>query len=57
VTPRATISFGGGLSDLSDDQLDTLMGELDGLDALPSAEPETHLTPILPPADGGHSAR
>ena len=41
--------------DLSDDQLDALMAELDGLDALPSAEPETHLTPILPP-DGGHGA-
>jgi anti-sigma factor RsiW len=53
---RPSISFGGGLSDLSDDQLDVLMGELDGLDALPSAEPETHLTPILPPADGGHGA-
>lgn len=53
---RVSISFGGGLSDLSDDQLDALMSELDGLDALPSAEPETHLTPILPPADGGHGA-
>jgi len=54
---RQAISFGGGLSDLSDDQLDTLLGELDGLDALPSVEPETHLTPILPPGDGGHGAR
>lgn len=54
---RATMSFGGGISDLSDEQLDTLLGELDGLDALPSVEPETHLTPILPPADGGHGAR
>jgi anti-sigma factor RsiW len=54
---RPAISFGGGLSDLSDDQLDTLLGELDGLDALPSVEPETHLTPILPPNDGGHGAR
>jgi anti-sigma factor RsiW len=52
-----SMSFGGGISDLSDDQLDALMQELDGLDALPSAEPETHLTPILPPADGGHGAR
>jgi predicted anti-sigma-YlaC factor YlaD len=52
---RPSMSFGGGLSDLSDDQLDALMAELDGLDALPSAEPETHLTPILPP-DGGHGA-
>ena len=51
------MSFGGGLSDLSDDELDTLLSELDGLDALPSTEPETHLTPILPPGDGGHGAR
>ncbi len=50
-----SMSFGGGISDLSDEQLDALMAELDGLDALPSAEPETHLTPILPPADGGHA--
>jgi anti-sigma factor RsiW len=54
---RAGMSFGGGISDLSDDQLDTLLGELDGLDALPSVEPETHLTPILPPPEGGHGAR
>ena len=51
---RPAMSFGGGLSDLSEEQLDTLLGELDGFDALPSVEPETHLTPILPPADGGH---
>jgi anti-sigma factor RsiW len=51
------LSFGGGLSDLTDDQLDTLLGELGALDAMPSAEPESHLTPIVPPADGGHSAR
>jgi hypothetical protein len=51
------MSFGGGLSDLSDDELDTLLSELDGLDALPSVEPETHVTPILPPNDGGHGAR
>ena len=51
---RPAMSFGGGLSGLSEEQLDTLLGELDNLDALPSVEPETHLTPILPPADGGH---
>ncbi|MFI5232823.1 MAG: zf-HC2 domain-containing protein [Gemmatimonadales bacterium] len=57
VPSRPAMSFGGGLSDLSDEQLDTLLGELDDLDALPSVEPETHLTPILPPADGGHGVR
>jgi anti-sigma factor RsiW len=56
--PRASgISFGGGISDLTDDQLNTLLGELDALQALPSAEPETHLSPIVPLADGGHNAR
>lgn len=54
---RPAMSFGGGLSDLTDDQLDTLLSELDGIEALPTAEPETHLTPILPPGDGGHGAR
>lgn len=53
---KPAMSFGGGLSDLSDEQLDDLLGELDGLDSLPSLEPETHLTPILPP-EGGHGAR
>jgi anti-sigma factor RsiW len=55
--PRSGISFGGGISDLTDDQLNTLLGELDALQALPSAEPETHLSPIVPMADGGHNAR
>ena len=52
------MNFGsGGLTDLSDAQLEPLRGERDGLDALPSVEPETQLTPILPPDDGGHGAR
>jgi anti-sigma factor RsiW len=55
--PRSGISFGGGISDLTDDQLNTLLGELDALQALPSTEPETHLSPIVPMADGGHNAR
>ena len=55
--PRGGISFGGGISDLTDDQLNTLLNELDGMQALPSAEPEAHLTPIVPMADGGHNAR
>jgi anti-sigma factor RsiW len=54
--PRSGISFGGGISDLTDDQLNTLLGELDALQALPSTEPETHLSPIVPLADGGHNA-
>src|ERR1019366_3181040 len=54
---RSGISFGGGISDLTDDQLNTLLGELDALQSLPSTEPETHLSPIVPLADGGHNAR
>src|ERR1039458_2627626 len=54
---RSGISFGGGISDLTDDQLNTLLGELDALQALPSPEPETHRSPIVPMADGGHNAR
>ncbi|HEV8411444.1 MAG TPA: hypothetical protein VGQ30_13105, partial [Gemmatimonadaceae bacterium] len=54
---NATISFGGGLGDLSDDQLAALLSELDTLEALPTTEPETHLSPIVPEADGGHNAR
>ena len=57
ASTNAGFSFGGGLSDLTDDQLDELLGELGALEALPSAEPESHLTPIVPQADGGHSAR
>jgi len=53
----ASISFGGGLGDLSDDQLAALLSELDTLEALPSTEPETHLSPIVPEADGGSNAR
>ncbi len=52
-----SISFGGGLDDLSDEQLAALLSELDTLEALPSTEPETHLSPIVPEADGGHNAR
>jgi hypothetical protein len=52
-----SISFGGGLGDLSDDQLAALLSELDTLEALPTTEPETHLSPIVPEADGGHNAR
>jgi anti-sigma factor RsiW len=54
--PRDGISFGGGISDLSDDQLNTLLNELDGMQALPSAEPEAHLTPIVPMAGGDPNA-
>ena len=62
-SPRSTpvemgeLSFGGGLSDLSDAQLKSLLREIDSLDGAPSAEPEVHATPIVPavvpPHEGG----
>ncbi len=55
-TSAPSISFGGGLGDLTDDQLNTLLGEIDALDALPTVEPETHLIPIIVPDEGGHRA-
>jgi anti-sigma factor RsiW len=52
------LSFGGGLSDLSDDQLKSLLREIDTLESAPSSEPEDHATPIVPtvvpPNDGGN---
>ncbi len=42
------LSFGGGLSDLSDAQLKSLLREIDALDGAPSSEPEVHATPIVP---------
>jgi hypothetical protein len=56
-TVAPSISFGGGLGDLTDEQLNMLLGEIDALDALPTVEPETHLTPIIVPDEGGHRAR
>ncbi len=53
-TPRTNpvkmgeLSFGGGLSDLSDAQLKSLLLEIDSLDGAPSTEPEVHATPIVP---------
>ena len=51
------VSFGGGLSDLTDDQLNTLLREIDALQATPSAEPDVQATPIVPLHEGGNNAR
>lgn len=57
------VSFGGGFSDLTDEQLETLLREVDGMKATPSAEPEEHPAPIavpvpiVPQQDGAHNAR
>ena len=60
LTPRSTpvemgeLSFGGGLSDLSDAQLKSLLREIDSLDGAPSTEPEVHATPIVPAVVPSH---
>lgn len=37
----ASLSLVGGTQDLSDDDLESLVAELDGIDAMPSAEPQS----------------
>jgi anti-sigma factor RsiW len=54
--PEDGVSFGGGFSDLSDDQLKTLLHEIDVLQATPSPEPEVQTTPIIPSHEGGYNA-
>lgn len=39
--PVASLSFVGGTQDLSDSQLETLLAELDGMDSIPAAEPQS----------------
>jgi anti-sigma factor RsiW len=51
------VSFGGGMSDLTDDQLKTLLREIDALPATPNTEPEVHTTAIAPFYDGENHAR
>lgn len=45
VTPArkqvASLSFVGGTQDLSDSELETLLAELDGMETLPAAEPQS----------------
>jgi anti-sigma factor RsiW len=43
----AILSLGTELSDLTDAQLETLLGSLDGLDSRPQADPTTIATPII----------
>jgi anti-sigma factor RsiW len=52
----AELSFGGGLSDLSDEQLKTLLREIGALDASLSTEPEAHPIPIVPLRGGDDNA-
>ncbi|HEY5491670.1 MAG TPA: zf-HC2 domain-containing protein [Gemmatimonadaceae bacterium] len=48
------ITFGGGLSDLSLDDLQSLLGQLDSVKTLPSTNPES-MTPIISLKEGGKS--
>lgn len=54
VTAVATdgISFGGGLSDLSVDDLQALLRQMDSVRTLPSADPES-VTPVIAMNEGG----
>lgn len=47
VSASAGISVAGGLSDLSDDQLVTLLAELDAVEATVAAEPQSIRQPIV----------
>jgi len=46
------ISFGGGLSDLSVNDLQALLGQVDSLRALPSTDPAS-MTPVIAMNEGG----
>jgi anti-sigma factor RsiW len=46
------ITFGGGLSDLSVDDLQLLLGQMDSLRTLPSTDPQS-VTPVIAINDGG----
>jgi anti-sigma factor RsiW len=48
------ITFGGGMSDLSMDDLQSLLGQLDSVKTLPSTNPES-MTPIITLKEGGKS--
>ena len=52
--PEDGITFGGGLSDLSLDDLQSLLGQLDSVKTLPSTNPES-MTPIIALKEGGKS--
>ena len=45
-TAPGGMTFGGGVSDLSDEALHALLDDLEHVDAVPAAEPETDLLPV-----------
>ncbi|HEY3286755.1 MAG TPA: zf-HC2 domain-containing protein [Gemmatimonadaceae bacterium] len=46
------ITFGGGLSDLTLEELQTLLGQMDSVRSLPSTDPES-VTPVIAMNEGG----
>ena len=48
TTSSGILSLGAEMSDLTDAQLQSLLGSLDGLDSRPQADPTTIATPIIP---------
>lgn len=48
------MTFGGGLSDLSLDELQSLLGQMDSVRTLPSSDPSS-MTPVLTVNEGGKS--
>ena len=48
------MTFGGGLSDLSLDDLQSLLGQMDSVRTLPSSDPSS-MTPVLTVNEGGKS--
>jgi len=52
VVGKDGITFGGGLSDLSLDDLQALLGQMDSVRTLPSTDPES-MTPVIAMNEGG----
>ncbi len=52
VAPTEGMMFGGGLSDLSLNDLESLLGQMDSVRTLPSSQPES-MTPVIAVKEGG----
>lgn len=52
IAPTEGMMFGGGLSDLSLNDLESLLGQMDSVRTLPSSQPES-MTPVIAVKDGG----
>jgi anti-sigma factor RsiW len=48
----AALSFVGGTQDLSESELETLLSEIEGMESIPSAEPQS-VTPSIEDIEGG----